>query len=304
MKCRLFSWLLAGMALAGLATCSGDDEPALKTRRLILTETDNAAARPSSTRATLTDGNGLSASWATGDKLTYCNLSRVDRANDDAPYYGKLTAQSAAATSLFTGVVTCNSGDYLAVVYPATEFETNERYTIALSGQDGTLETLASNFHYVYGRARVTSVTDQTANAEMEKMKSLLTVCKFSFTDAASGSPIPIERLEISYYGDNNVSYAGKYPQTATVKTTDGNNVIKQQSDVHAEAEKTNLEKSLTVDCTAAQASVYVALLPDGERTYNFTVANSEGTYTGTATAQLREGKYVVATGLKLTKNN
>jgi hypothetical protein len=48
---------------------------------------------------------------------------------------------------------------------------------------------------------------------------------------------------------------------------------------------------------------VYVALFPEMGATYSFTVTSGGNTYTGTATATLNEGEYVVAP-LKLTKNN
>ena len=49
---------------------------------------------------------------------------------------------------------------------------------------------------------------------------------------------------------------------------------------------------------------VYVALMPEiASRTYNFTVTNTNGTYTGTASAWLKKGEFVPATGLKLIKN-
>ena len=166
---------------------------------MTITQTDGAAARQALTRATLTEDDGLSALWTAGDRLTYCNLSRTNP--EDEVYSGPLTAVSTAATSPFTGEVTCRTGDYLAVVYPATTFETNESYTISLAGQDGTLGTLATKYHYVYGKAYVTSVTDNTADATMEKMKSLLTVCKFSFVDKTTGAAIPIKTLAISYGG-------------------------------------------------------------------------------------------------------
>lgn len=303
MNSRNHLWLLGGIVLAGLSACSSDemtealpDGDVVKTRRLTITETDNAAARTSQTRATLTDDGSLKAAWTAGDKLTYCNLSRTNQSASGI-YSGNIEAVSTAATSQFTGDVTCGGGDYLAVVYPATTFETNESYTITLSGQDGTLEKLASTFHYVFGRAYVTSATDKTANATMEKMKSLLAVCKFSFIDAASSSLIPVRTLEISYGG--NGSDAGKYPQTATVKIS----VNKEQADVHA----TGVADSapLTITCIREQSAVYVALLPtNASRTYNFTVTNSSGTYTGTAKATLTEGEYIEATGLKLTKSN
>lgn len=311
-KRKLFQWAVLGyMMLTGMTACSSDDDTTdipddgVKVRRITITQTDDAAARQMLTRSTLVESDGLTASWTAGDGLTYCNLSRTNPMNYEI-YTGPLTAASTASTSQFTGNVTCNAGDYLAVVYPAATFVTNESYTISLSGQDGTLGTLATNYHYVYGKAYVTSVTDNTANATMEKMKSLLTVCKFSFVDKTTGAAIPIKTLAISYGGSG--SDARTYPQTATV--TLNSNGILEQSAVHAAG--TASTSSLLVDCSVAFSlpseglgEVFVALLPtNGQRTFNFTVANSSGTYTGTAKATLVEGEYIVATGLKLTKNN
>ena len=293
-------FVLGGMMLAGLAACSGsDEEPSkpddgVKVRRITITETEGAAsARQALTRASLTEDDGLTAKWTAGDALTYCNLSRVAYGNGEAPYSGGLTAASTAATSRFTGDVVCSEGDYLAVVYPATTFEYNDRYTISLTGQDGTLGKLASTYHYVYGRAQVTSVTGTTANATMGKMKSLLTVCKFSFKDKSTNAVIPIQTLSISYGGTG--SDAGTYPQSATVEC----GVLTVQTDVHASGVASNSPLLLE----GSGEAFYVALLPTtGQRTFNFTVTNTNGTYTGTANATLVEGEYVDATGLKLTK--
>ena len=297
-KRKQFLWAVLGsMMLAGLTACSGDDDATdrpddgVRVRRITITQTDGA------TRATLTEDDGLSASWTAGDVLTYCNLSRNNYVNGEiVPYAGSLTAASTASTSQFTGSVTCDRGDYLAVVYPAATFVTNESYTISLAGQDGTLGTLATNYHYVYGKAYVTTVTDNTADATMEKMKSLLTVCKFSFVDKTTGAAIPIQSLTISYGGTG--SDASTYPQSATVAI--GANTA--QTAVHA----TGVDGStpLAVTCLSAQDAVFVALLPtSGQRTFNFTVTDGSGnTYTGTAKATLAEGEYVVAEGLRLTK--
>ena len=296
--------LLGGMMLAGLTACSGsDEEPSkpddgVKVRRITITETEGAAsARQMMTRASLAEGDGiLSASWTAGDGLTYCNLMRTQyNGQGYDPVYGNLTAASSATTSQFTGNVACSAGDYLAVVYPATTFDYNDRYTISLTGQDGTLVGLATNYHYVFGRAYVTSVTETTANATMGKMKSLLTVCKFSFKDKNTGDAIPIKSLSISYStGDSN---NGKYPQSATV-TIGVNTVL---DDVHATG--ADITAPLTITASG-QTEVYVALLPTAaQSTFNFTVSDGNGnTYSGTANATLVEGEYVDATGLKLTK--
>lgn len=302
-KRRHYLWAMLGsMMLVGLTACSGDDDQTdkpddgVKVRRMTITQTDGAAARQALTRATLTEDDGLSALWTAGDRLTYCNLSRTNP--EDEVYSGPLTAASTAATSPFTGDVACRQGDYLAVVYPATTFETNESYTISLAGQDGTLGTLATKYHYVYGKAYVTSVTDNTADATMEKMKSLLMVCKFSFVDKTTGNAIAIRSLTIGYGGSG--SDADTYPQEATVAVSPST----PMADIHATG-ATGGSKVLTVSLTAAQGAVYVALLPtNGQRTFRFTVTDDSGnTYSGTAKATLTEGDYVVATGLKLTKN-
>ena len=305
------SWLLCGLVFAGLTACSSDDdtkstketekapvENEVKVRRLTITEVegDAADAKQALTRATLADQDGeLVPSWTAGDALTYCNLSWVNTETGDI-YSGPLEAASTAATSRFTGDVACSAGDYLAVVYPATTFTTNSQYTIALSGQDGTLSGLATNYHYVYGKAYVTEVTETTAKAEMVRMKSLLTVCKFSFKDKNTGDAIPIKTLTVSYGGSS--SDAGKYPQTATVSI----GVNMAQDDVHATG--ATATEPLTVTCSTAQDAVYVALLPTAaQRTFSFTVSDGSGnSYTGTAKATLTEGEYVEATGLKLTK--
>ena len=308
------SWLLCGLVFAGATACSSDDdtkstketekapvENEVPLRRLTITEVEGGAAdaKQALTRATLADQDGeLVPSWKAGDELTYCNLSRVQyNGEEDVPVSGNLTATTTAATSQFTGDVECIKEDYLAVVYPAATFTTNSQYTIALSGQDGTLAGLATRFHYVYGKALVNSVTDATADATMPKMKSLLTVCKFSFVDKATNEAIPVKSLSISYGG--NGSDAGKYPQTATVSI----GVNTAQADVHATGAAGSSE-ALTVTCSTAQDAVYVVLLPTAaQRTFSFSVSDGSGnTYTGTAKATLTEGEYVEATGLKLTK--
>ena len=303
-------FVFGGMMLAGLTACSGDDDTAtndnapqtaddgVKVRRLTITEAEGAAAeaKQALTRASLTEDDGLTAKWTAGDALTYCNLSSLDVMSDE-PYTGPLAATTTASVSQFTGNVACSTNDYLAVVYPATTFETNERYAISLAGQDGTLSGLATNFHYVYGKAHVTSVTETTATAEMVRMKSLLTVCKFSFVNKDGGAVIPIKSLSISYGGTG--SDVGTYPQTATVAI--GANT--EQADVHATGAAGSSE-ALTVTCSTVQDAVYVALLPTAaERTFSFTVTGGSGnSYTGTAKATLAEGEYVEATGLRLTK--
>ena len=300
----IMKWLLGCTVVAAMAACQSDspaprpDADDVRARQVTITETETADARQEMTRATLTAGTDLTAQWTAGDRLTYCNLSRTN-ALDETPYSGPLTATSSAATSQFTGSVTCSTGDYLAVVYPSATFDTNESYTISLAGQDGTLATLATRFHHVYGKASVTAVSGTTATATMPRTKSLLAVCQFSFVDKQTSATLPVKTLSISYAGT--ASDAGTYPQSATVVIMDGQSP-KDQADVHAKG--IDSDEALVVGRPGSELTeVYVALLPTAApRTYNFTLTNASGTYSGRAKATLAEGQYVVATGLKLTK--
>ncbi|MBQ1858940.1 MAG: hypothetical protein II140_03685 [Paludibacteraceae bacterium] len=309
MKKELFISFLCGlMAVAG-ASCNGSNEPSGETKvvkkRLLTINTQQGAESPRRIiNATINDeGTTLSSLWTAGDGLSYCNLSRQEQVGvaQYEVYQGPLTAIETKHISMVQGDVECTVDDYLAVVYPANNtFEfistgTKYRYHFSLAGQDGTLSGLAANYHQVYGRAHVTAVTNKTADATMAKMQSLLTVCKFSFKDKTTNADIPVETLTIQYA--DATSENGKYPQKGQVT------VLVTTENHEAKAEKYDVTAPLVVTCTSEQPAVYVALMPEiASRTYHFTVTNSEGTYSGTASAWLKEGEYVPATGLKLQK--
>lgn len=310
MKKELFISFLCGlMAVAGTA-CSHSDEPSgeemeVKTRFLTIRSEEGAASPRRILNATITDeGSTLSSMWTAGDALSYCNLSRQIQLGvaDNNVYQGPLTAIETKHISMVQGDVECTVNDYLALVYPANntfEFistDTQYRYHFSLAGQDGTLSGLATNYHQVYGRAHVTAVTDKTADATMAKMQSLLTVCKFSFKDKTTNADIPVETLTIQYA--DATSENGKYPQKGqvTVTVTTANN--------EAQAAKADVSAPLVISCASEQNEVYVALMPEiASRTYHFTVTNSAGTYTGTASAWLKKGEFVPALGLKLIED-
>lgn len=307
-------FILCGMMLASGTGCQNQNSPVnpqdqmVQTRHMTIKMNDATIAHLRRiTHATITDdGTSLSAEWVAGDEATYCNLSRTNGINPLTEEYdiysGALSAATSGTGTDLNGDVTCSSGDYLAVVYPHTNSfvyndpGTSYTYTLPLTGQDGSLARLASTYHYIYGRAFVQSVDGTTATATMDKMVSLLTVCKFSFTDGAN--PIPVGILSISYGGSG--SYAGKYPQSATVTVTN----LTANNQATAEGVLPDTATPLTITCASEQNEVYVALLPEvASRTYTFTVTNSTGTYTGTASAQLNKGEYVVATNLQLSSN-
>lgn len=284
------TWMFCLLSFTTMQTsCSSDDEQESteqptdgpKLRQLTITGVPI-------TRAELTDaGTSLSAKWKKDDQATYFNLSTFTSSNID---YGTLTASSSAATSSFTGTVSCEENHKIALFYPATDpiISGTERgkFSITLSGQKGTLDDIATRYHYVYGVGTVTSVTETTAYAAISQMRSLLSVCKFTFIDKDSNESIPVERLSIGY-GDN--ASVG-YPQTAMLKPGESKVVAGAPSGL------------LTIELDAETSDgVYVALLPCEADDFYFSATGSKGTYSGTAQAKLSAGGYYPAT-LKLAK--
>lgn len=291
-------WVLA-------AGCSHSEDDAVvpvnkdvKTRLLTFMQVENRGSR-----AVLNEkDNRLSALWNSGDQLGCCNLKLEESIMTLGRIStGTLTARDNNVVSIFQGEMTCEQNDQLAVIYPATDFDFGSEhkpeiryfvnYTITLSGQNGSLATLASDYHYMYGVATVNSVTSTTAEAS-GKMKSLLAVCKFSFTDG-EGNPIRVKELEISFERNGVQGDIGTYPQTANVTCN-----INQEA-VFADAVRSN--DPLIIQTGRGSDSqyptdVYVALLPVTTRTFRFEVTDAnDKVYTGVAQATLNAGEYVVA---------
>lgn len=301
------------------ASCSSSDddetivnEGGRKLRYLTITQVEADKATRSLfdlTRASLTDnGKTLSASWNENDLLTYCNLSILDR-NDlsftyhtDRPLSGTLKAESANPQSTITGQAICNNGDYLSLIYPVNTFilgpnvlENNVshptvQYTINISGQDGTIDKLANQYHYVFGEVTV-AVKDDKATGEVN-LESLLAVCRFSFK--YNNEKIHIEKLTINYLSADD--YGGKYPVSATLIAYPGyhnlNPVIIRSGAV--------LE--INPPSGTSPEDVYVALLPTGSngRTFRFVVND---TYYYEGDAILNAGEFY-PTVLNLNKLN
>ena len=325
---QTFVWL-AGVVCSSLlflctacSTTNNPDQPKqqaeLKPRTLLVTEVESQnGTEPVERRlpqATITEnGDVLDALWNEGDEVFYRNLSRneyTDPQEGSVDLSGTLRADKDASIASFAGDrVWCTEDDQLALIYPAldpADFTFHEdplaaEYTISVAGQDGSLATLAKDFHHIYGIASVVSVTETTANAELAEMKSLMTVCKFSFEDKNHpGTPLPISTLEIKIGGE--AYYVNTYPQQGTVSIA--HNEPTWNVSVDPEWETTAEGGTpLTIDTKGVNPTeVYVALFPDDGATYSFTVTATDGTYTGTATATLKEGEFVPATGLRLVK--
>ena len=293
----------------------------LRPRTLVVTQQAVSKVTPESAirrlpQATITDeGETLNALWSKGDEISFRNISHAtytpSGTTDEVPLDGVLLADRAARIASFASnaKVWCDLDDRLLLVYPkATDpaitvsgNPLNATYSISLTGQDGSLGTIASTYHYSYGIATITEVTETTANAELAEMQNLLTVCKFSFVDKDQPETLlPVTSLSISY-GDGD--YAGTYPETATVVVSQN---TPSTATVTPDKKSTSADGNpLTVAPTGNPKEVYVALFPEADATkYSFRLESGENTYTGTATAGLAAGEYVVATGLKLTKVN
>ena len=324
---QTFVWL-AGAVCSSLlflgTACSPTNNPdqpkqqaELKPRTLIVTQQAVRKVTPESAvrrlpQATITEnGEVLDARWSVNDEISFRNISHEtytpSGTTDEVQLDGVLLADRAASIASFASndKVWCELGDQILLVYPkatAPAFSVEgsplrATYTISLADQDGTLGKIASTYHHSYGIATITEVTPTVANAELAEMQNLLTVCKFSFVDE-SDQPLTITSLSISY-GDG--TYANTYPEQATVTVTQGTSstatVIPDKKSTSAGG------YALSVAPTGNPEEVYVALLPEATATtYSFRLESGEDTYTGTATAQLIAGEYVVATGLKLTK--
>ena len=287
-----------------LAACSSDEDELVenndgrKLRQLTIAEVPVTKGAPTSRKVQLTDNSSsLDASWTKEDVATYFNVSSFSSVTMD---YGKLTAASSTRTSMFQGSVNCNTGDKVALLYPAENpilsGTDRGKFSISLDGQKGTLEDIAEHFHYVYGVAEVTSVTEQTATATIDNMQSLLAVCKFSFTDGSV--PIPVKTLTINYY---DIDYAAPMGYSLTAKFTPTADVGSLALTYAEQLTWDETPLSVTLDKETSDG-VYVALFPNSPTGYmHFTVTGSSGTYTGMAKASLKAGRYYPAT-LKLTR--
>ena len=303
------------------STTNNPDQPKqqaeLKPRTLIVTQQAVSKVTPESAvrrmpQATITDaGETLDALWTAGDEISFRNISHATYTDPetDAPVYldGVLLADRTARIASFASndKVWCDVNNQILLVYPkATDpaitvsgNPLQATYSISLTGQDGSLGKIASTYHHSYGIATITEVTPTVANAELAEMQNLLTVCKFSFVDKDHlGTLLPITSLSISY-GDGD--YANTYPGTARVTVTQGTPCTVT---VTPAANGYPLAISPT---GTTPTEVYVALFPEAAATtYSFSLTSGKDTYTGTATARLNAGEYVVATNLKLTKVN
>jgi hypothetical protein len=199
-------------------------------------------------------------------------------------HYGTLIPSTAEASTTLTGSVYCKQGDNIAIVLPTVTPELPSGGTLSfpinLSGQKGTLTDIGARYHYIYGVGTVTSIDCGTATGTISNTKSLLSLCKFTFTKG--GNPVNVKSVQIRW-GTNG---ATGYPQTGTVSLADPENVS-------AVGDSSDKPLTITLDETNSAGVVYVALFPCDEKlTFHFTVSDGTNNYTATKKAKMLAGKY------------
>ena len=285
-----------------LCSCSSDDETAAdtqedsngrRTRQLTISNV-SMATRATFTSVTTQTGKILSAGWEEGDKATYFNLTLQLQQFGGLVKQGILTAAHLSAASgdapqgasaTLSGSVYCREGDYLAVIYPAVTIEgtaKNAYFTIDLREQKGTLADIGTRYHYIFGVGYVESVNGGTATATITNTKSLLSLCKFTFSKE-------VKKLEINEYNKNTGKKCGYLQGKVSIPASPTLNV----DNVYVVSVGTENEPALVVDLSANPSKdVYVAMLPDA-KTYHFKVTYyDDKTAEFTKSANLLEGKY------------
>ncbi|WP_294747210.1 hypothetical protein [uncultured Prevotella sp.] len=271
------------MIAALLGACSSDDSTTPQEdnngRRMRQLTIQNVAMN---TRAAINPST-YEATWETTDRPTYIILSAQPELR-----YGTLTPSAAGASTTLTGSVYCTLGDNIAIVLPTVtpELPANGSlsYPIDLSGQKGTLADIGARYHYIYGVGSVTSTDGATATGTISNTKSLLSLCKFTFTTI--DGPVNVKSVQINYKSEYTGNLIG-YPQTGTVS-------LANPASVSAEAGDPSGPLTVTLDKANAEGVVYVALFPCSKKlAFHFTVSdNDNNTYTATKNAKMLEGKY------------
>ncbi len=267
-----------------LCSCSSDDDNTPQDdnsgRRMRQLTISNVSMN---TRATIAPST-YAVTWATTDRPTYINLSVQSELR-----YGTLTPSAAEASTTLTGNVYCKQGDNIAVILPTVTPVLPSGGTLSfpinLSGQKGTLADIGSRYHYIYGIGEVISTDGVMATGTITNTKSLLSLCKFTFTNG--GNPVNVKSVQINYKSEYTGNLMG-YPQTGTVS-------LANPANVSAEADKSPYSGPLTVtlDDVNAAGVVYVAMFPEADKqTFHFTVSDGKNTYTATKNAKMLEGKY------------
>lgn len=265
------------ISLLALAACTDqivpDNEMPEDKWTLIVSATKDAE----STKALTENGTSLLATFSAGDKIyVYKPTTPVADfiAITSSTLIGELTAQSDGVSTTFSGEV--SNANFAVDGQLLLAFRgTSRNYT----GQDGTLETIATKCDYAYASTTIRELDGENKliKTDLASFVNQQAICKLSFIDQ-DNQPLTVKKLKVGGFGGNNLYERGV-------------NFLGY------------LEFSLATPADYA----YVALhnIHQGEKeSYTFTVwDNDDVEWLCKKKAILRDGKYY-ATTLKMTKKS
>ena len=136
------------------------------------------------TKALDITANGMKSTWDVGDVISVTKWDRV---------IGTLSPQTNEPSTILTGDVSgsLRRGHILYLDWPG------EGGRFDYTGQDGTLETIASRYDYVYAEAAVSSITDGTITCKPVTFRYGQAIVKFILNDG-KGNPVCPDRVVLS----------------------------------------------------------------------------------------------------------
>ena len=294
------------IASATFAACSSSDdniieEQPVQPKEKVYTMTiqaTKATGDDATTRAlTLTDKT-LNATWKTGETVKVYKITNQDKYTK----VGTLTAQADGVTATLSGTVSNVAvNDHLVLAFlDNNEDDGYDPTTLVYHSQVGTLESIASNFDYAKGEAKVTevngsniTVVDWSDNTKSNiAFTNQQAIVKFTLKDKATGNTISAKTLKL-HDANNNIVNVTSYESPASPYNAD-----------------------LTITRATASSEFYVALRTAGDLS-NLTltaigdvptdpsVAIDRYTYTKSGSVTFTNGKYyeVTVSMTKLTEN-
>ena len=177
MKTRRILWAIAAACLLAFSACDKeenitpdpDPKPTSKTYSMSVTATRSDMG----SKALSDEGGTIKASWSAGDEVAVYNKTR------NASLSGKLKAKGAGASTILSGDITgiITAGDVLELSFQSQSF----------SGQDGTLEYIASHCDYAAASVTVSAIDGSDKIAVKESgaaFESRLAIVKFTLRES------------------------------------------------------------------------------------------------------------------------
>lgn len=279
----LTGWLVMAAALtAGMTACSSEDNiadgptPTTETpKTYTMTVTASKTSDDATTRALTIDDKTMNATWTAGDAIRV--MKRRQQSSDVIfAELGTLTATTVSADGLsatFTGSLDADkvssaggltAGDLLLFGYPGTHLgASTSAYVFNYNGQDGTLQTLASNYDYCMtttSKSKMVTVASvdggvvtTTGTASFTNQQAIV---RFTLTESDGTTPVCPTSLDITAIGLE--------PSVALPETGTG-------------ISPTPTEKTLTLTLDGSTNVIYAALRGISGRDVTLTATTSGG---------------------------